>query len=194
MLLVYHYIFLFVWAAFLIYWQIMWQRMAAGAKANQRLESAASRVLRAVLICLAILLMGYPRIPVAWLSLQLWPQGLVSFWAGFAVTLAGLLFCVWARVHLGRNWSSAVTVKQDHELIVSGPYALVRHPIYSGLLLAFAGTALAIGQIRALLGFALVAIAPGLKLRLEEKWMRTQFGAKYEAYSERVKALVPGLL
>lgn len=109
------------------------------------------------------------------------------------MTAGGLLFSVWGRRHLGRNWSRAVTVKQDHELITSGPYALVRHPIYTGLLLGILGSSVALGQWRGLLAFALVFIALLNKLRLEEQWMRAQFGETYVTYTRRVSALVPYL-
>jgi protein-S-isoprenylcysteine O-methyltransferase Ste14 len=82
-------------------------------------------------------------------------------------------------------------VKEGHELITSGPYALVRHPIYTGLLLAFVGCAMARGEWRGLLAVVLVFVALWRKLRLEEKWMRAHFGAPYETYSRRVAALVP---
>jgi protein-S-isoprenylcysteine O-methyltransferase Ste14 len=87
-----------------------------------------------------------------------------------------------------------VQLKQDHELIVRGPYSIVRHPIYTGLLLAFLGSALAIGQWRALLATAIVAISFWRKLRLEERWMRELFGDRYVNYMRRVKALVPWVL
>ncbi len=186
MRLLYHNLFTVLWIAFFVYWQIM----AIRVKPTQRLEPIASRALRVLLFGAAIVLFSFP-LPVAWLNLQLSPQDRVTFWAGFAITLAGLLFCVWARVHLGRNWSRSVTIKQDHELIVTGPYALVRHPIYTGLLTGLIGTALAVGEVRAVLALTLFAIPIWIKLRLEEKWMRAQFGAVYEAYSRRVAALVP---
>jgi len=89
------------------------------------------------------------------------------------------------------NWSQAVTLKEDHELITSGPYALVRHPIYTGLLIAFAGSAIARGEWRGLLAVALVFVALWRKLKLEERWMRSHFGEAYETYSRRVSALLP---
>lgn len=186
---VYNYLFAVLWIAFLVYWQVM----AINAKKTQRLEPLASRMARVFMFGVAIVLMSF-RSHVAWLDLQLWPQGFAGFWIGAGLTFAGLLFSVWARVQLGRNWSRSVTIKQDHELIVTGPYALVRHPIYTGLFAAFIGTDVAVGQLRAVLALVLIAVSIGYKLRLEEKWMRAQFGAKYQAYSERVKALVPYVL
>jgi protein-S-isoprenylcysteine O-methyltransferase Ste14 len=95
---------------------------------------------------------------------------------------------------LGRNWSGIVTLKENHELITQGPYNLVRHPIYTGLLVAFLGSALARGQWRGLIAVAIVFWALWRKLRLEERWMREQFGEQYVAYSKRVSALIPYVL
>lgn len=95
---------------------------------------------------------------------------------------------------LGANWSVAVQLKHEHELIERGPYRWMRHPIYSGLLLAFLGTAVLIGELRGLVALVIVAASFWYKLRLEEKWLGEQFGAAYVDYVRRVKALVPGLL
>jgi protein-S-isoprenylcysteine O-methyltransferase Ste14 len=113
---------------------------------------------------------------------------------GAAITTAGLLFAVWARVHLGRNWSRSVTIKQDHQLIVTGPYAIARHPIYTGILAGFLGMAIAVTEVRGLIAFALVFVILWFKLRMEEQWMRMQFGDSYAAYSKRVAALIPFLV
>jgi protein-S-isoprenylcysteine O-methyltransferase Ste14 len=98
---------------------------------------------------------------------------------------------VWARVYIGRNWSGTVTLKEGHELIRSGPYALVRHPIYTGLLLAFTGTAIACGDPAAVIGLALVLASFLYKLRIEEGFMRAVFPEQYASYAARVPALVP---
>jgi len=87
-----------------------------------------------------------------------------------------------------------VTIKQDHELVTSGPYAFVRHPIYTGLLLAIGGSAIALGEWRGVVALVLAAAALWMKLRVEERWMREQFGAAYTAYAARVAALVPFVL
>jgi protein-S-isoprenylcysteine O-methyltransferase Ste14 len=161
-----------VWAAYVIYWQIA----AAGAKANARIESVGSRVFRTVLLLVGVLLMCWPWIPVAWLYRRFLPMTAEMFWVGAAVTVAGLLFCVWARVTLGRNWSRSVTIKQGHELITAGPYALVRHPIYTGLLTGFAGTAIALGGaargggVRADFRIAVVQAAAGRAVDAHGVW------------------------
>jgi protein-S-isoprenylcysteine O-methyltransferase Ste14 len=179
-----------VWIVFLVYWQIK----AADAKTTQRLEPAASRIFRVFIFLIAMALLLIPRIPLAWLYVQLWPQGYWPFWLGAAITVAGLLFAVWARVHLGRNWSRSVTIKEGHELITTGPYGVVRHPIYTGILTGFLGMAIAISQVRGFIVVVLVFFAFWLKFRMEEKWMRSQFGETYAAYARQTAALVPYLL
>ncbi len=178
-----------VWIAFLLYWQIK----AADSKTTQRLEPAASRILRALAFVIVIVLLSITRIPLPWLYRQLWPAGVWPFWIGAALTVAGLLFAVWARQHLGRNWSRSVTIKQGHELITTGPYALVRHPIYTGILAGFLGTAIAISQVRGAIVLILVSLVFWAKLRMEEQWMRSQFGETYAAYAHQTAALVPYL-
>jgi protein-S-isoprenylcysteine O-methyltransferase Ste14 len=179
-----------VWILFFVYWQIK----AIHTKTTQRLEPAASRILRVFIFLIAIILLSIPRIPLPWLYLEFWRSGLWSFWLGAAVTIAGLLFAVWARVYLGRNWSRSVTIKEDHELITTGPYALARHPIYTGILTGLLGTAIALSQVRGFIAFALFFFAFWIKLRMEEQWMRSQFGETYGTYAHQTAALVPFLL
>ena len=191
MLYVYEWFFPVVWVTYIVYWQIA----AAGAKVTERIEPLASRIFRTVLLLAGILLISWPwPIPVPWLYRHFLAVTAETFWVGAAITLAGLLFCVWARVTLGRNWSRSVTIKQDHELITAGPYARVRHPIYTGLLTGFAGTAIALAQYRGLLAFALIFASLWYKLRLEEKWMRGQFGDTYAEYARHTAALIPWVL
>ena len=179
-----------VWIVFVLYWQFK----AADTKANQRLEPPASRILRVLIFLIAIVLLLTTRIPLRWLYLQLWPAGLLPFWLGAAVTIAGLLFAVWAREHLGSNWSRSVTIKQGHDLITTGPYAVVRHPIYTGILTGFLGMAIAISQVRGFIVFVLIFLAFCIKLRMEEQWMRSEFGEAYATYARQTAALVPYLL
>jgi protein-S-isoprenylcysteine O-methyltransferase Ste14 len=176
-----------LWAAWGLYWIIS----AQNAKTTQRRESSASRVFYSVLLLSGALLMIVPRDRLGWLATPLLPAAPLRLRLALALLAAGLAFTVWARLHLGRNWSGTVTLKEGHELIRSGPYALVRHPIYTGLLLAFTGTALACGDPAAIIGLALVLVSFLYKLRIEEGFMRTMFPGEYESYAAAVPALVP---
>jgi protein-S-isoprenylcysteine O-methyltransferase Ste14 len=186
MALIFNYLFPAMWLAYLAYW---WA-MSINVKESQRGEPARSRFIRlGAMVGAAVLL--WPGIPFPLLGKRFLPPSTWGFWIGAAVTAAGLLFSIWARHQLGSNWSQAVTVKHGHELITSGPYALVRNPIYSGLLLGFIGTAVALGEWRGLLAVGLVFIVLWRKLSLEEQWLRAQFGQPYAAYARRVAALLP---
>jgi protein-S-isoprenylcysteine O-methyltransferase Ste14 len=187
---IYSYLFLFMWLGYMAYW---WA-MSKDVKATERSEPDSSRLVRLVLIICAVTLLSLPSVPLPLLNRRFLPLSPACFWSGAAITATGLLFSAWARRHLGSNWSRAVTLKKDHELITSGPYALVRHPIYTGLLLAIVGCALARGEWRGLLAIALVFVVLWRKLKLEEKWMRVQFGESYETYSRKVPALVPFII
>jgi len=180
------------WILFVLYW--IWS--ARQVKSTVRTEAASSRLLKYWLpLGAAFVLME----PIPWirrtvLGVRFVPDlhGLALL--GLLLTIAGLLFACWARVVLGNNWSAVVQLKQDHELIERGPYRFVRHPIYTGLLLAFLGTAVALGEWRGLLAAAIVALSFWRKLRLEERWLGEQFGATYADYMRRVKALIPWIL
>jgi len=182
-----------VWLA----WAITWWVFARNVKATVRQQAALPRRVNAALLFVAAALFWFPRLPLPVLYDRLLPAAQWPFWASFgaALTLIGLLFTVWARIYLGRNWSGmAATIKADHELITGGPYALVRHPIYSGLALAFVGSALAIGQWRGVLSVVLALLAIVHRMRVEERLMREQFGAAYDAYAQRVRAFIPGVV
>lgn len=187
---VYDYLFPALWVAYLGYWWLL----ATKVKATERSESRISRWVRLVAILAATLLLALPNGWIPVLSARLIPGQVLSFWIGAVVTACGLLFSVWGRVHLGTNWSQAVTVKEGHELITSGPYSVVRHPIYTGLLIGFLGTAIARGEWRGLVAVFLVFIVLWWKLKHEEVWMRDEFGDSYAEYSRRVSALVPLIL
>ncbi|QAU24475.1 isoprenylcysteine carboxylmethyltransferase family protein [Dyella sp. M7H15-1] len=179
-----------VWLLWLLYWCVS----AMGVKPAVRVESGASRFGKYMLpLIIAVLLLwdahGWLRGTV--LDQRFVPNERWWVWLGFFLTVAGLAFTCWARVILGRNWSGVVQLKQDHELIVRGPYSIVRHPIYTGLLLALLGSALAVGEWRALLALLIVGVSFWRKLRLEEHWLCELFGDQYRDYMARVKALIP---
>jgi protein-S-isoprenylcysteine O-methyltransferase Ste14 len=127
------------------------------------------------------------------LNILLLPHTFQIVGIGFVVTVLGLAVALWARAKLGTNWSADVTYKKDHELIQTGPYAYVRHPIYSGLLLMLIGTALAAGYLGAVVAVPLALGSFVIKLRLEERLMQKHFKGEYETYRKRVGALIPHL-
>jgi protein-S-isoprenylcysteine O-methyltransferase Ste14 len=140
---------------------------------------------------LAAALLAFPDRRLTWLDQRFLPPTMIAYWLGLIMLAVGIAFAVWARHDLGRNWSGTVTVKQDHELIRSGPYRLVRHPIYTGLLLAILGTAVAFGEWRGLLAFGLLTGSLLLKLRIEERFMGESFPDEYARYRAEVPALIP---
>ena len=158
-----------------------------------RQEEPLSRLANTLPLWIAALLLVAPRPWPDFLSWRLLPAALTTYWIGAAMVAAGIAFAVWARYHIGRNWSGVITVKEDHQLVRTGPYGLVRHPIYSGLLLAIAGSALARGTLGGLLAVALVLFSFMRRIATEERWMTETFGAAYEDYRAATSALVPFL-
>ncbi|MGH7025429.1 MAG: methyltransferase family protein [Caulobacteraceae bacterium] len=134
-------------------------------------------------------------VPTQWpLAAPLWPEPGPTSWILLALVVVGFGFCWWARLHLGRLWSGFVTLKEDHRIVDTGPYALVRHPIYSGVMFAALMTALIRATPAALVGFALVCLGFAMTARIEERFLRAQLGSEtYDAYSRRVPMLVPRL-
>ncbi len=128
--------------------------------------------------------------PIA--PIQLWATPVAAGWALVAVAILGFLFCWWARVHLGQLWSGNVTVKPGHRVVDTGPYRLVRHPIYTGLLLALLATALEKATILGFAGLALIVVGIWFKARLEERFLRQELGREaYDSYAARTPMLVP---
>ena len=184
---VYRYLFPVMWLSWVAYW--FWA--SRNAKPTERREPLGSRLLHVVPLMLAVGLLWGDRAPMAILNQRFLPWSPGQFWVAALVTAAGMLFSVWARIHIGRNWSGVVTIKEGHELIDTGPYALVRHPIYTGLLVAIFGSAMARGEWRGVLAVLIAWAALWRKLRVEERWMTERFGEQYEAYRRRVPALIP---
>ncbi len=178
-----------IWAFLGVFWLIG----RAFTKPTVRAQPLASRFFNVALAFLGFTMLGTPWFDVGWMALRFAPPAETVRIAGIVLTLAGAIFAIWARVTLGSNWSGRPSVKAGHELIVTGPFALTRHPIYTGLLLAVAGTALVVDQWHAVFGFSLVLIAFLTKIRLEEQFMMQAFPDSYPAYRRRVKALVPGV-
>jgi protein-S-isoprenylcysteine O-methyltransferase Ste14 len=124
---------------------------------------------------------------------RLWQESAQVAWSLFAVVVACFGFCWWARVHLGRLWSGFVTLKEGHHIVDTGPYGLVRHPIYSGIIAAALATALMKATPAALAGFALTAAGLSMIAKIEERFLREQLGTEaYDGYRRRVGMLIPG--
>ncbi len=174
-------------------WAIYWWIAARGVKAVVRRESLASRLGHILPLAAAALLFLLPSAP-GWLGERFIRPGAAIYLGGVGLVVAGLLLCVWARLVLGGNWSGTVTLKRDHEIVCTGPYRWVRHPIYTGLLVMFLGSAIAEGEWRGLIALVLVFAALWRKLKLEERWLGEHFGAAYAAYRECSSALIPFIL
>ena len=173
---------------------IVWFAGMFSTKPTARNSSNSSRLTFAFPLLVFFLLIQFHIIPARWLNLHLWPQTRAMQAAGLAVTLVGCGFAIWARVTLGRNWSGLPKVRQEHELIVRGPYRLVRHPIYSGLLLAVAGSAIAYDNPVWLICLVALTLSYVVKMRQEEQLMNETFPEAYPEYRRQVKALIPFVL
>jgi protein-S-isoprenylcysteine O-methyltransferase Ste14 len=172
-------------------WFVFWLVAARGAKEVRREESAASRFRHYALFIAGGVILGKPHILGPALEQRFHAHTFGWYLAGLALIVAGLGFSVVARIWLGGNWSAAVTVKKDHELIRTGPYAVTRHPIYTGVLLALIGTAIVVGTWRALVALPVLLLAAVIKIGTEERFMAAEFGDDYARYRAEVKALVP---
>lgn len=132
-----------------------------------------------------------PFEPASWRE-PIWRLPEVAAWACVALTLAGFAFMWWARLHLGTLWSGSITRKADHHIVDTGPYGLVRHPIYTGLILATVMMAVEKGSFGAFLGGALMIFGFWLKARTEERFLSVELGEEaYAGYRKRVPMLVP---
>jgi protein-S-isoprenylcysteine O-methyltransferase Ste14 len=178
-----------MWLAIFIIWAIsgLTVKRTVGSKSDARARVLVWGVL------LGWFILFNPQFRPGLLGERFVPLGPAAAYAGLGLTVVGLGFALWARFAIGRNWGGAITVQEGHKVVRRGPYALVRHPIYSGFMLATFGTAIAFGEVGGLVATALVVLCWGYKARLEESFMIEQFGAEYEQYRHEVKGLIPGV-
>jgi protein-S-isoprenylcysteine O-methyltransferase Ste14 len=142
-------------------------------------------------LVVAYSLLFYQVTRVGWLGKRFVADTSAAAVIGVTLTTAGVAFAIWARWHLGANWSAIVSIREQHELIRTGPYRRVRHPIYTGMLLAMAGTALVLGELRGLLAFAITLFAFYWKARKEEAWLTREFGESFEAHAKQTGMFLP---
>lgn len=175
-------------------WCALWMILALGAKKNRWQESRLSKLSYTIPGLLAFWALVWTAPPDQFWFRPFLPWSPAFYWTGVALMLAGFAVTVWARLVLGANWSATVTVKENHELVTRGPYRLVRHPIYSGLLLAVLGSALPREDLRAVVAVLVFLFALLRKAGIEEGRMIATFGDEYRAYRRRTKAVIPYIL
>jgi len=176
-----------LWMVLWLVWLVAWLR----TKRTQQRVDFGSRLLYGLPVFLAFYLLFGAHLPLLWLKSRIIPRDVWLDGLAVLLTATGIAFAIWARFYIGANWSSAVSIKVDHQLIRTGPYAWVRHPIYSGLLLAMIGTALARSEPRGVFALILLWLGFWIKSRMEEGFMRKTFGEEYQEYSRSTGALVP---
>jgi protein-S-isoprenylcysteine O-methyltransferase Ste14 len=178
------------WGIFLVVWvlaAIFTKRTVYRENTSRRL-----RYLIPILLGCYLVFRGYGLGPP--FNAHLMPHTETILCAAAILCLCGLGLCLWARAVLGRNWSGTVTLKENHELIVRGPYRLVRHPIYTGLVVMLTATWMEHSHIAGMIGLLLAFVSFWIKSNNEEDVMLAQFPHDYPAYRERVKRIIPFLL
>jgi protein-S-isoprenylcysteine O-methyltransferase Ste14 len=172
---------------------VLWLVGLAFTKRTARTRDPGARLFYTFVALLALLFLAGNKLDAGWFGARMIPLSPASTWVGASLALFGCTFAAWARLTLGANWSGRPSVKVGHELIIRGPYALVRHPIYTGILLAAAGTSIAIDKWSCLIGLLLLVIAFLMKMSQEERLMLETFPQAYPVYRNRVRALIPGV-
>lgn len=183
------------WHTVTLIWQaiaVLWIITAAFDRTTPqpRAERSVPNYSHYLLLLPAALLLFYPQIPLASLGRTLFQSNTL----GLSLVLAGAAFTGLARLALGANWSARPRIRVGHTLSTSGPYSVVRHPIYTGILLALLGTALILGEIRGYIAVIVAFIAFLIKSRAEDRLLAERFGPDFADYRRRTKALIPGIL
>jgi protein-S-isoprenylcysteine O-methyltransferase Ste14 len=172
-------------------WALWWLAMAFFSKSTKRRESVAQRIEHLVPAILGFMLIFREGFGGTWLARPISPANSVLLVFCVIATILGLLFAVWARLILGSNWSGTVTIKTNHQLIRRGPYRWIRHPIYTGMLLALLATAIIQGSLSGIIGFAFVLLALYRKARREESFLAQEFGEGFAKHREHTGMFLP---
>ncbi|MGH9529200.1 MAG: methyltransferase family protein [Terriglobales bacterium] len=174
-----------------IIFAVIWLLAALKTNPTRKAESFTTRYGVALIIVAGAMFLFDGSLRIGVLNLRFAPDDFAIDVLGVVLTWLGIGLALWARFYLGRNWSARVTIKEDHELVRTGPYAYFRHPIYSGVLLALAGAALETGEWRAVVGLALILIGLSLKALKEESMLGQQFGEKFQEHCKHTGFLLP---
>jgi protein-S-isoprenylcysteine O-methyltransferase Ste14 len=177
-----------LWIAFVALW-LIWALRTKPVKSREGGASRLSHIAFTVAGAYMMSNTGGPR----WLQSVIFPSSAWLQFLAILITLLGIGFAIWARVYLGGNWSSYVTVKVGHQLVRTGPYRWVRHPIYSGMILGLLGTALAQRRLSGLVSVVLFYTGFKIKSKIEERAMTSTFGAEYDEYGRSTGAIFPKL-
>ncbi|HTZ49667.1 MAG TPA: isoprenylcysteine carboxylmethyltransferase family protein [Verrucomicrobiae bacterium] len=178
-----------MWLVLVAVWVLMW----LGRKKTKKREAWGQRMEHGVLVIAGFYLLSASRLDWAWLNERVLPAVPGVWLAGLAVTALGIAAAIWARLSLGSNWSGMVTLKADHELVRSGLYRWIRHPIYTGILAGMIGSAMIRGYVRGWIGVVLVLLAFYLKARREESFLREEFGAGFDEHRRQTGMFLPKL-
>jgi protein-S-isoprenylcysteine O-methyltransferase Ste14 len=176
-----------IWIAWVVSWiaASFWSGRTA-----KRVTTSETWIYRIIIFAGALLIAPWTARALG--ESPIWQIGDYGACALVGVMLVGLALTWWARMQLGRLWSSAITRKEEHRLVETGPYALVRHPIYTGIITALLATAATQATLLALLGAVLIAIGLWVKARTEERFLLAELGPDaYESYRSRVPMLIP---
>ena len=175
---------IFIFCVFSIYWELASKNSKPAASS----ESIFSRAFHMALLNAGLLLL---ILPISGLTWRVLPAARIFPWLGLAIEIAGFALAVWARRALGSNWSGEVRIAADHQLVRSGPYRLIRHPIYTAMLTMSLGILLVSGQAHALLGWLLILLAYIRKIRMEEAALTSAFGDAFTAWQRDSWLLLP---
>lgn len=179
----------FCWMLFALYWLVS----AFNRKRTKKRETYFQRFRYTVPLVIAYCLLFRPEAHFSWLGARFVSAGPRLEWIGVAVTAAGIAIAVWARWHLGSNWSGVVTLKEGHELIRTGPYRAIRHPIYTGMLIGLFGTALTLGEVRGFVAVVVAWLSFYMKARREESFLAQEFGPAFAEHQRRTGMFLPKL-
>ncbi len=175
-------------------WLASWIAAAAWQKTTVKRVSAGAEIRYRLVLIIGALVLGIPARRYAG-PLRLYRANWGGAWVCIGFIALGIVIAWWARIHLGSLWSGSITRKEDHRVVDTGPYRFVRHPIYTGLLVAVFATAAIKGTIPGFLGAIIITVGLWMKARTEEQWLREELGAEaYDSYRRRVPMLVPFLL
>ncbi|MFW2504657.1 methyltransferase family protein [Clostridium diolis] len=180
----------YIWGIFWIYWILA----AMKTRSNVKKESSGQRNIPRI-VHLILVIVSYAITFFQFKNIFLWNRILPSYeyvdYIGIAILVFSLLFAIWARIVLGRNWSGAIQKVEEQRLVRSGPYKYIRNPIYTGIVCGFFGTFLTFGSLASIIGFCIILTTYIIKINREQRFLVLEFGKEYEKYIKESWALIP---